>query len=470
MGVEKSETAIVPESRGNARGGKGRRVLSFQRREPHAMHRNGEDVFTKLQRIAALAKRDKEVKFTSLAHLLTPEMLRTSFLKLNQKGSPGLDGVTMSEYKLNLDENIDALWMELRMGKYRASAVRRVFIPKAGGKQRPLGIPTVKDRIVQRAVCEILKVIYEPYFCDSSYGFRPGRSCHQALEHLRVTIDRAPIGYVIDADVKAYFDRVNHKWMAEFSRHRITDRTILRLIAKWLRAGIMENGVVARSEEGTPQGGPLSPMLANIYLHYVLDLWFGVKIKPSLTGASALVRYADDFVVCFEHRVEAEWFLEELRGRLAAFNLELSEEKTKLVEFGKGSGHNGRCGPGNTPRSFDFLGFTHFMRKRGKRGFRVARKPSRKSRNKFLSNTKAWLVRNRDKSVWYHARQLRRKLIGYNNYFGLRYCKPALRHVKWHVERLWVVELRKRSQRHRLHWSMMVRYPWFRKLPEPKLR
>jgi RNA-directed DNA polymerase len=258
--------------------------------------------------------------------------------------------------------------------------------------------------------------------------------------------------------------------MLRFLRHRISDRTILRLIAKWLRAGILENGVVVRSEEGTPQGGPLSPMLSNIYLHYVLDLWFERKIRPSLAGASALVRYAADFVVCFEHRVEAERFLDDLRDRFAKFSLELSEEKTKMVEFGKTSNQNGRCGPSDHPRTFDFLGFTHYMRMKGRRGFRVARKPSRKSRNKFLSNTKAWLKRNRDKSVWYHARQLRRKLIGYYNYFGLRYCKPSLRHIKWHVQRLWVTALRKRSQRHRLHWSRMNRYPWFWKLPEPKLR
>lgn len=258
------------------------------------MLRNGKDVYTKLQRIADLAKQDEEIKFTSLAHLLTPGLLKDCFLKLNQKGAPGPDGVTMSEYKANLDQNIESLWLELRTGKYRATAVRRVYIPKADGKQRPLGIPTVKDRIVQRAVGEILTAIYEPYFCECSYGFRPGRSCHDALENLRETVDRRPIHYVVDADIKAYFDSVNHKWMMRFLRHRISDRTILRLILKWLRTGNLENGVLVRGEDGTPQGGPLSPILANIYLHYVLDLWFERKFRSSASGYCALVRYADD--------------------------------------------------------------------------------------------------------------------------------------------------------------------------------
>lgn len=427
-------------------------------------------VRTKLQRIAELAEQDKKIKFTSLAHLLTPGLLRESLLKLNQYGAAGVDDETVSDFKADLEVNIDKLWHELRSGKYRPRPVKRVYIPKEDGSQRPLGIPSVRDRIVQRAVSEIVSKIYEPYFCDCSYGFRPGRSCHDALETLRRQIDLSPIRFILDADIKAYFDEVNHNWLIEFLQHRIADKTLIKLIRKWLKSGIMEKGVVARSEEGTPQGGPLSPLLANIYLHYVLDLWFEHKVRPMMKGACALIRYADDFVVCFEHRAEAEQFQRHLEDRFAQFNLKLSAEKTKLIEFGRNSNHNGRCGPHAEARTFDFLGFTHYMRKRGKRGYRLARKPSRKSRNRFLKKAKKWLGDNRDRSEWYQAKRLKRMLQGYYNYFGLRHCKAALKHIKWNLERLWVTELRKRSQRHKLYWSRMKRYPWFKSLPSPKLR
>lgn len=430
------------------------------------------DVSPQLQRIAIKAEQDKRVRFTSLAHLLSPEFLTASFRKLNKHGAPGSDGVTMEAFGSDLDTEIDRLWQELRAGRYRASPVRRVYIPKANGKLRPLGVPTVRDRTTQRAVAEILGAVYEPYFKDFSHGFRPGRSTHDALESLRVTIDRAPIRWIVEADIASYFDTVNHDWLMKFLRHRIADRTLLRLVAKWLKAGVMEAGVVCRNDEGTPQGGPLSPLLANIYLHYVLDLWFDHRFKPTTAGTCALVRYADDFVVCFEHRHEAERFRQELDARFAAFGLRLSEEKTRLIEFGKGSERNGETGPSLVPRSFDFLGFTHYMRRRGKRDgvYRVARKPSRKSRNKFLDGVKTWLGRNRHLPIGQQASALQRKLKGFYVYFGLRYCLPSLRHIRWHVGRLWIMELRKRSQRHRLWWSNVLKCPWFHSLPEPRLR
>ena len=434
--------------------------------------RTGIDVSPQLQRIKDKAKEDRKVRFTSLAHLLTPGFLRASFRKLNRHGAPGADGVTMKAFAENLDAESECLHRELRTGEYRASPVRRVYIPKANGKRRPLGVPTVRDRTVQRAVGEILGAVYEPYFADFCHGFRPGRSAHDALEALRVSIDHEPIRWVVEADIASYFDTVDHAWPMKFLRHRIADRTRLRLVAKWLKAGVMEDGVVGRSKEGTPQGGPLSPLLANVYLHYVLDLWFEHRFKPSAVGACALVRYADDFVVCFQHRHEADRFREELEARFAEFGLRLSAEKSRRIEFGKWSGQNGKTGPAMAPRSFDFLGFTHYMRKRGKRSgvYRVARKPSRKSRNKFLDNVKEWLGRYRHLSVWFHAKVLRRKLRGYFNYFGLRHCLPALRHVKRHVGRLWIMELRRRSQRHRLWWNRVVKLSWFRSLPEPALR
>ena len=338
---------------------------------------------------------------------------------------------------------------------------------KAGGKLRPLGIPTVRDRTVQRAVSEIVSIIYEPYFLEFSYGFRPGRSCHDALEQLRLNIDRNPVQIVYDADIKGYFDAVSHEWMMRFLQDRISDRTLLRLIQKWLRAGILDNGVIIRSEEGTPQGGPLSPLLANVYLHYVLDLWFEKTFKPTCQGHCSLVRYADDFVVSFSHRGEALRFANELKARFSRFGLSLSEEKTRLVEFGKLSIAKCKPGPKKEPTTFNFLGFTHYMRKRPKRGYKVARKPCKKSRNKFLQSVKDWTNKHRDLSVKFQAKVLRQKLNGYYNYFGLRHCVKSLKHTKWHVERIWVQALRRRSQKHRLYWSRLQKLPWFLSLPKP---
>lgn len=432
--------------------------------------RTSETVSTQLERIAVKAKEDKAVRFTSLAHLLTPDLLRTSFAQLNRHAAPGIDGVTMAAFGANLDAEIEALWLELRTGRYKASPVRRVYIPKGNGKLRPLGVPTVRDRTAQRAVATILGAVYEPYFCDCSFGFRPGRSAHDALESLRLTIDRCPTRWVVEADIESYFDTVNHRWMRAFLAHRVADKTLLRLIGKWLKAGIMEGGIVTRSDDGTPQGGPLSPLLANIYLHYVLDLWFERRVRPRLAGHAVLVRYADDFVVCFAHRGEALQVRALLAERLQAFGLRLSEAKTREIEFGRQASHNGRKGPGDGPRSFDFLGFTHYMRKRPKRGYRLARKPSRDRRNRFLARVKAWLTGHRHRSIWFQAKVLRRKLQGYYAYFGLRHCLPSLRHTKWHVGRLWITVLRNRSQRHRLPWRRVSDLPWFRLLPEPSRR
>lgn len=433
------------------------------------MRRNESTVSTQLQRIGELAKSDFGRRFTSLAHLLTPSFLGECFKKLNQRGAAGTDGVTMKEFKGALDERVAELYGELKSGRYRATSVRRTYIPKASGAMRPLGIPTVKDRLVQRAVGEIVSTIYEPYFLDLSYGFRPGRSAHHALETLRKTVNKKNVRYVVEADIKSYFDTVNHEWMMKFLEHRIADRVILKLVRKWLNAGYMERGVACRTEEGTPQGGPISPLLANIYLHYVLDLWFEKRFRKTCRGEAALVRYADDFVVCFEHHDEAVRFMKEMAGRFAAFNLELSAEKTRLIEFGKQSVLNGTKGIARDRKTFDFLGFTHYMRKRSK-GHRLAVKPSSKSRNRFLAAIKKWLAENRERSVWYQVFSLKRKLLGYYHYFGLRHCKSSLVHVKFHVVRILLMSLRRRGQKHYLWWHTFLNKPWLQILPDPELR
>lgn len=434
------------------------------------MLRNEENLSTKLQRIGELAEKDQAIRFTSLAHLLTPEHLEKSFRKLNQRGAAGVDGMTIKKYKEKLVWNIESLYEELKSGKYRATSVRRKYISKANGKLRPLGIPTVKDRIVQRAVGEIISRIYEPYFIENSYGFRPGRSCHDAIKALKKAARSKRSNYVVEADIKSFFDTVNHDWMMKFLSHRIADKQILKLIKKWLNAGHMEKGVVCRDEEGTPQGGPISPLLANIYLHYVLDLWFEKKFRKSCRGKAVLVRYADDFVVCFENKEEAERFLKEMEARFAAFNLTLAVDKTQLIEFSKQSKHNGTKGERSAKTTFDFLGFTHYMRRKRNGKYTVASKPSSKSRNKFLKSIKGWLRDNINSNVWYQAFSLRKKLFGYYNYFGLKYCKPSLEHVRFHVERIWLKLLRRRSHKHDLSWEKYLSKPWRWKLPKPVLR
>lgn len=438
------------------------------------MLRNAEDVFTKLQRIETLAKQDVKLKFTSLAHLLTPELLQNALEKLNKHGAPGVDGVTVKEFANKAEENIAALHIELKEMKYRASNVRRAYIPKSNGKLRPLGIPTVKDRVVQSAMATIIQTIYEPYFLDVSYGFRPGRSAHDALEEIKAAVDKMPVNWIVDVDIKGYFDHVNHDWMIKFLEHRIADKTMLRLVSKCLKAGILDNGVVVRNEEGTPQGGPISPLLANIYLHYVLDLWFEKQYKMQCRGYSFMVRYADDFVVGFEREEAAKQFLEDLRARFAEFGLEIAEEKTQIVKFGRNSTEEDgdKGGPEAPTGTFKFLGFTHYMKQRGdgtKRKPMVARKPRIESRNKFLKDVKIWLKECMHTSIPWQREKLSIKLQGYYRYFGLRHCKPALEHVKHHVERLWITVLRRRSQRHNLHWSTVSGQVWFR-LPEPFLK
>jgi RNA-directed DNA polymerase len=438
------------------------------------MRRNAEDVFTKLQRIETLAKQDMELKFTSLAHLLTPELLQHALEKLNKRAAPGEDGITVKEFAEKAEENIAVLYLELKEMKYRASNVRRVHIPKSNGKLRPLGIPIVKDRVVQSAMAMIIQTIYEPYFLDVSYGFRPGRSAHDALEAIKTEIDNTPINWIVDVDIRGYFDHVNHDWMIKFLEHRIVDKTMLRLVSKCLKAGILDNGVVTRNEEGTPQGGPISPLLANIYLHYVLDLWFEKQYKLRCAGHSFMVRYADDFVVGFEHVEEAKQFLQDLKERFAEFGLEVAEEKTQIVRFGRNSASkDGNTGDLKTPTgTFKFLGFMHYMKQRGdgtKRRPMIARKPKTESRNKFLRNVKTWLKEHMHTSIPWQKKQLSIRLKGYYRYFGLRHCIPTLEHVKYHVERLWITTLRRRSQRHKLHWSTVTKQAWFR-LPEPFLR
>lgn len=291
---------------------------------------------TKLERIAKIAKENPELKFTALIHHINKEMLMECHKELKANKATGIDGITKEEYEENLEENLENLLNRMKKFSYRPQPVRRVYIPKAGSdKKRPLGIPSYEDKLVQLAINKILTQIYEQDFIDSSFGFRPNRSCHDALKILNVYLEKGNINYVVDADIKGFFDHVDHEWLMKFLEHRIADKNLLRYISRFLKAGIMEDGRFEKTYEGTPQGGICSPILGNIYLHYVLDLWFEKVVRKRCKGNAYMVRYCDDFVCCFEYEEEAGAFYEALKGRLSKFNLDIAEDKTKIIYFGR---------------------------------------------------------------------------------------------------------------------------------------
>src|SRR6516165_9020939 len=351
---------------------------------------------TQLSQIAKRAKMDRKARFTSLAHLLTPEFLKETWGKMNRRASGGVDGQSAEQFGRELETQVEAICAQLKAGTYRAPPVRRVEIPKGPGKvgTRPLGIPTVEDRLLQRSVARILEAAFEADFLECSYGFRPGRNPHGALRALRKIIVTKKVGYLFEADIRGYFNHIQHEWLQKMVAHRIADPLILRLIGKWLKAGCMVEGVVLRTEEGSPQGGPISPILSNIYLHFVLDLWFEKKIKTTCQGEAYLTRFADDFVANFQYRRDAEEFHQGLTDRFRKFGLELAEEKTRIMPFGRFVRGN-LAKTGQKPDTFDFLGFTHICGTDRGGKFALVRVPCDKSRRKFLAKTKEWLKQHR---------------------------------------------------------------------------
>jgi group II intron reverse transcriptase/maturase len=341
---------------------------------------------TKLDKVTEKAKEDPKLRFTSLAHLLTPEFLQESWQMLNKKGAVGVDGETIRQYESNLEENVSGLNARLRAARYKAPPVRRVEIPKGDGKVRMLGIPTVEDRLLQVAVARILSAIYEPIFLDCSYGYRPGRrSAHDALRCLRSHLIGGKIMQIFEADIRAYFD-----WLRQMLKERVSDPVLLRLIDKWLRAGVMDNGLKRLTETGVPQGGPVSCILSNIYLHYVLDLWFDKRVKRACTGQAHLVRYVDDFVACFQYKADADNFNTWLRTRFGKFSIELAEEKTRCIMFGRFAKERLRDS-GKKPDEFEFLGFRHICSEDRQGKFALVRLPRQKSCRRFLDRVKEWL-------------------------------------------------------------------------------
>src|SRR5574337_238672 len=406
-----------------------------------------------IQIIALKAKEDPNCKFTSLIHLLTEDFLKECFRELKKNKSPGIDGITVNEYEEQLDENIADLVARLKAKQYRPKPVKRVYIPKPNGDKRPLGIPAVEDKIVQMAIKKILEAIFEQDFIDTSYGFRPNRSCHAALEQIDRIIMNCLVNFIVDMDISKFFDTVNHKCLMEFLRHRIVDSSLLQLISRFLKSGIMEEGTYFETDQGTPQGGVLSPVLANVYLHYVLDSWFETEVIPQLNGFAQLVRYADDFVVCFENEKEARIFGDVLRQRMSKFGLTISEEKSKIIEFGRYTCQTARK-YGFKCETFNFLGFSHFCDKTRKGKFKLGRKTSRKKFIQKMKDMNLWLKRIRNRvelKEWWKLLGI--KLLGHYQYYGMSGNFRSLRNFYHHTVGLAFKWINSRSQRKSYNWD-----------------
>lgn len=410
-------------------------------------------------RIREAVNRNKGEKLTALLHHVTVDALRWSFLNLKKNAAVGLDGVTWEHYAMDLEANLSGLHARVHAGTYRALPSRRVFIPKADGKQRPLGIAAIEDKIVQKAVAALLTPVYEAQFLGFSYGFRPGRGQHDALDALAFGIKTRKVNWILDADIARFFDTISHEWLIRFIEHRVGDRRIVRLIQKWLKAGVLEEGARIETGEGTPQGAVISPLLANIYLHYVYDLWAHRWRQRHAGGDVIFVRYADDTVAGFEHRRDAERFLADLRERLAAFALSLHPDKTRLIEFG-GHAAARRAGRGEgKPDTFDFLGFTHICGTNQKSaGFQLWRRSSRKRLKAKLQAIKEDMRKRMHFPIAEQGRWLGSVLSGFFAYHAVPTNYARIDAFRFHIVRAWLRTLRRRGQTRPATWEKMQRY------------
>lgn len=407
-----------------------------------------------LLRVREAVSKDKRIQFTSLLHHITTESLEASYYALKRNAAPGVDGRTWSEYQSNIAERLEGLHTRIHRGSYRAQPSLRVYIPKSDGKKRPLGIASLEDKIVQHAVSEILSVIYESEFYGFSYGFRPGRGCHDALDAIYVALTRKKLNYVLDADIQGFFDTISHKWIARFLERRVADQRILRLIRKWLRAGVSEEGVLSSTEVGTPQGAVISPLLANIFLHYVLDDWVVWWRKNHAIGDVVIVRYADDFIMGFQHKREAERFLKALRERLQSFALNLHPEKTRLLEFGKFAAQDRRKRGEGKPETFDFLGFTHICSTTWKdKYFKILRLTAKKRKRETIKRISQILRSRMHDDIDEVGQWLRRVMQGYYQYFAVPGNITTLSTIRLVITRVWFKVLRRRSQKRRISWN-----------------
>src|ERR1700738_1170124 len=421
-----------------------------------------------LERIRRVAKERKKEKFTSLLHHISIDLLDEAFFELKEEAAPGVDGLTWTEYEQNLDRNIEDLHARVHRGAYRALPSRRVYIPKPNGRQRPLAVAALEDKIVQRATAAVLNAIYEEDFLGFSYGFRPGRGTHDALNALCVAIERKKVNWILDADTRSFFDESSQEWLIRFLEHRIGARRIIRLIQKWLKAGVLEDGVVTVDDRGTGQGSVISPILANIYLHYCFDLWAERWRRQEARGDMIVVRYADDLVVGFEYEGDARRFLDAMHDRLGEFALSLHPDKTRLIEFGRFAANDRKLRGLGKPETFTFLGFT-FICGRSRRGnFQLQRKTRRDRMRGKLRDIKAELLRRMHQPIPEQGKWLRQVVAGHFAYYAVPTNSRALSAFRHYVTDLWRRTLRRRSQKGGFTWERMTRLvaDW---LPPPRI-
>jgi RNA-directed DNA polymerase len=410
-----------------------------------------------LERVREVARGDKEARFTALLHHVTVDRLRAAYRAIRPQAAAGIDGVTWEVYGRDLEANLQDLHRRLHAGSYRARPSRRSYIPKADGRLRPLGIASVEDKILQRAVVEVLNAVYERDFRGFSYGFRPGRNPHQALDALSVGIWRKKVNWVLDADIRDFFTSLDHGWLEKFLEHRIADKRVLRLIRKWLSAGVIEDGNWSQTPEGAPQGASASPLLANVYLHYVFDQWADWWRRHHARGEVIIVRFADDFTMGFEYQEDAQRFLVELRERFARFGLELHPDKTRLIEFGRFAAKNRQARGLGKPETFDFLGFTHICARMRDGRFWVRRITISKRMRAKLREVKDQLKRRRHQAVPEQGRWLASVVRGYRAYYAVPGNRAAVATFRTQVTKLWHEALERRSQRTRINWARMNR-------------
>ena len=427
------------------------------------MHGNSENTSTQRQRIAELAKQRPEMAFTSLNHLLDLRLLWEAFRKTPVNKAPGVDGQTATDYEEDLMGNLKSLVERAKSGTYHAPPVRRAHIPKGtGGDTRPIGIPTFEDKVLQRAVVTILEPLYEPLFHEGSYGFRPGRSAHQALESLWQQTMATGGGWILDVDIRKFFDTLDHRHLRELIQHRVRDGVLLRLIGKWLNAGVLEDGNLSYPDEGTPQGGVISPLLANIYLHYVLDEWIVQEVQPRLRGRVFLIRYADDFVLGFTCEEDARRVLEVLPKRFGKYGLTIHPDKTRLVRF-RPAATAYRSHSAESPEAFDFLGFTHHWGTSRKGRPVVKRKTASDRLTRALTKIAEWCRRHRHQPLSQQHATLKQKFQGHYNYYGITGNSASLSKFYHFATRAWKKWLSRRNREHRWNWAchrrMMERYP-----------
>ena len=421
-----------------------------------------------LERIRKAASERKEERFTALFHHINTELLEEAFYELAQNAAPGVDRLTWKDYEADLERNIEDLHDRVQRGAYRALPSRRVYIPKPDGRQRPLAVAALEDKIVQRAVAALLSAIYEEDFLGFSYGFRPGRGTHDALDALCVGMHSKKVSFILDADIRSFFDEISQQWLIRFLEHRIGDRRIIRLIQKWLKAGILEDGVVTVSGKGTGQGSVISPLLANVYLHYALDLWAARWRRRVATGDIVIVRYADDFIVGFQHHEDGRFFLEQMRERLGKFALSLHPEKTRLIEFGRFAAERRKRQGLGKPETFNFLGFTFICGETRAGKFQIKRKTRGDRMRAKLKEIKQEMRRRMHQPIPEQGRWLGRVVRGYFNYHAVPTNGRALDVFRHHVTDLWRRTLRRRSQKHRMTWMRMTQLvdTW---LPKPTI-